>query len=79
MTSSEIEEETLRRKDIAALRMDLYGERTGAYGTDPVWDDVIPMPVEDGEGQLAAIAYPDEYAEGIFPATYILTTSRIPG
>lgn len=60
----EVEAERLRRQEIAALRMDLYGERTGAYGTDPVWDDVIPMPVEDGEGALAAIAYPEDYAEG---------------
>lgn len=62
----EIEGEKLRRQEIAALRMDLYGERTGAYGTDPAWDDVIPMPVEDGEGALAAIAYPEDYAEGIY-------------
>lgn len=65
VTSEEIEEEKLRRKEIASLRMELYGERSGAYGTDPEWDDVIPMPVEDGEGALAAIAYPEEYAEGI--------------
>lgn len=60
----DIEEEKLRRKEIASLRMELYGERSGTYGTDPEWDDVIPMPVEDGEGALAAIAYPEEYAEG---------------
>lgn len=65
VTDDEIEEEKLRRKEIASLRMELYGERSGAYGTDPAWDDVIPMPVEDGEGALAAIAYPEEYAEGI--------------
>lgn len=66
MTPDEIEEEKLRRQEIAAIRMDLYGERTGAYGSDPLWDDVIPMPVEDGEGALAAIAYPEDYAEGDF-------------
>lgn len=65
VTLEEIDEERLRRKEIAALRMELYGERTGAYGTDPDWDDVIPMPVEDGEGALAAIAYPEDYAEGL--------------
>lgn len=61
----EVREEKLRRREIAALRMELYGERSGAYGTDPEWDDVIPMPVEDGEGALAAIAYPEDYAEGM--------------
>lgn len=66
VTDDEVEEEKLRRKEIASLRMELYGERSGAYGADPEWDDVIPMPVEDGEGALAAIAYPEEYAEGIY-------------
>ncbi|CAN8095169.1 unnamed protein product [Discula destructiva] len=61
----EVAEEKLRRREIASLRMELYGERAGAYGTDPEWDDVIPMPVEDGEGALAAIAYPEDYAEAI--------------
>ncbi|KAF3770903.1 protein prenylyltransferase, partial [Cryphonectria parasitica EP155] len=65
VSHEEIEEERLRRSEIATLRMELYGERSGAYGTDPDWDDVVPMPVEDGEGTLAAIAYPDDYAEAI--------------
>lgn len=69
MTPEEIDEERLRRKEISALRMELYGERTGAYAEDPAWDDIIPMPVEDGEGALAAIAYPEDYAEGRRPST----------
>lgn len=72
----EVEAERLRRQEIAALRMDLYGERTGAYGTDPAWDDVIPMPVEDGEGALAAIAYPEDYAEGIYLFFFYYSYSR---
>ena len=36
----------------------------GRYELDPAWDDVVPIPQEDGEGALAQIAYPDEYAEG---------------
>lgn len=64
VTADEVEEEKLRRKEIARLRMELYGERTGDYGTDPTWDDVVPMPIEEPEGALAAIAYPEEYAEG---------------
>lgn len=65
VTADEFEEEKLRRREIARLRMELYGERTGAYGTDPAWDDIIPMPIEEPEGALAAIAYPEEYAEGL--------------
>ncbi|KUI71487.1 Protein farnesyltransferase/geranylgeranyltransferase type-1 subunit alpha [Cytospora mali] len=65
VTPDEIEEEKLRRKEIARLRMDLYGERTGAYGSNPIWDDIVPMPVEDSDGALAAIAYPEDYAEAI--------------
>lgn len=65
VTPDEIEEEKLRRKEIARLRMELYGERTGAYASNPVWDDIVPIPVEDGEGALAAIAYPEDYAEGM--------------
>jgi protein farnesyltransferase/geranylgeranyltransferase type-1 subunit alpha len=65
VTADEVEEEKLRRKEIARLRMELYGERTGEYGTDPAWDDIVPMPIEEPEGALAAIAYPEEYAEGL--------------
>lgn len=72
VTADEVEEEKLRRKEIARLRMELYGERTGAYGTDPAWDDIIPMPIEEPEGALAAIAYPEEYAEGL--TTPVLTS-----
>lgn len=40
----------------------------GRYESDPVWDDVVPIPQDDGEGALAQIAYTDEYAEGtIYP------------
>jgi protein farnesyltransferase/geranylgeranyltransferase type-1 subunit alpha len=36
----------------------------GKYEGDPAWDDVVPIPQDDGEGALAQIAYTDEYAEG---------------
>lgn len=72
VSAEEIEEERLRRTEIAALKMELYGEKTGAYNSDPDWDDVIPMPVEDGEGTLAAIAYPDDYAEGMSTFIFFL-------
>lgn len=50
---------------MAALRGELYGERTGTYASDPEWDDVTPVALEEPEGALAAIAYPDDYAEAI--------------
>lgn len=37
----------------------------GRYESDPAWDDVVPIPQDDGEGALAQIAYTDEYAEGM--------------
>lgn len=57
----EIEDERNRRKFIGVLK----GKKMGAYEGDPRWDDVVPIPQDDGEGALAAIAYTDEYAEGI--------------
>lgn len=54
------EEERNRRKLIGILQ----GKKMGRYESDPDWDDVVPIPQDDGEGALAAIAYTDEYAEG---------------
>jgi protein farnesyltransferase/geranylgeranyltransferase type-1 subunit alpha len=56
----DIEEERSRRKLIGVLQ----GARMGKYEGDPQWDDVVPIPQDDGEGALAQIAYTDEYAEG---------------
>lgn len=58
---AEIEEERNRRKLLGNLR----GKKMGQYEGDPVWDDVVPIPQDDGVGALAAIAYTDEYAEGV--------------
>lgn len=60
VTEEEVEEERNRRK----LLGNLQGRRMGIYERDPVWDNVIPLAQDDGEGALAAIAYTDEYAEG---------------
>ncbi|KAF1995190.1 farnesyltransferas-like protein [Amniculicola lignicola CBS 123094] len=35
------------------------------YHDDPAWSDVEPIPQEDGEHPLAAIAYTDEYSEAM--------------
>ncbi|KAF4629344.1 hypothetical protein G7Y89_g8805 [Cudoniella acicularis] len=57
----EIEDERNRRKLIGLLR----GKKMGIYEGDPEWDDVVPIPQDDGEGALAQIAYTDEYAEAM--------------
>lgn len=53
---------------MATLKNELYGEKMGPYATDPAWDDVVPIPAQEPEGALAAIAYPDDYAEGMSSA-----------
>jgi protein farnesyltransferase/geranylgeranyltransferase type-1 subunit alpha len=55
-----IEDERSLRKLIGVLQ----GKKMGRYEGDPEWDDVVPIPQDDGEGALAQIAYTDEYAEG---------------
>ncbi|TVY18433.1 Protein farnesyltransferase/geranylgeranyltransferase type-1 subunit alpha [Lachnellula arida] len=56
-----IEDEKNRRKLIGLLQ----GKRMGLYEGNPEWDDVVPIPQDDGEGALAQIAYTDEYAEAM--------------
>jgi protein farnesyltransferase/geranylgeranyltransferase type-1 subunit alpha len=55
-----IEDERNLRKLIGVLQ----GKKMGKYEGDPKWDDVVPIPQDDGEGALAQIAYTDKYAEG---------------
>jgi protein farnesyltransferase/geranylgeranyltransferase type-1 subunit alpha len=59
--SGKIEDERNRRILIARLE----GRKMTKYEGDPEWDDVVPLPQVEGEGALAAIAYTDEYAEGM--------------
>lgn len=69
VTEQEVLEETRRRKEMAALKRELYGAEVGREGKlamDPEWDGVEPMVLEEPEGALATIAYPAEYAEGEF-------------
>lgn len=66
ITPQDIQAEKQRRADIAALQMELYGQRTGgSYAQDPDWDDIEPVAIVEPEGALAAIAYPDAYGEGM--------------
>jgi protein farnesyltransferase/geranylgeranyltransferase type-1 subunit alpha len=70
LLEADVEAERARRKEMASLRSELYyggGERTGktSYAGDPEWDDVTPIALEEPEGALAAIAYPDDYEEAI--------------
>jgi hypothetical protein len=62
ITEADIQEERERRIKIAEME---GGKRPGRYEGDPLWDDMAPMPQDDGEKPLAAIAYTDEYAEGM--------------
>lgn len=64
-TEDDVEAEKVRRREMAQLKKDLYGVKTDPYGLDPDWDDVVPIPQVDPEGALAAIAYPDDYAEAM--------------
>jgi len=54
------EEERKRRKKLGSLR----GNIMGKYEGDPDWDDVVPIPQDDGENALAQISYTPDYAEG---------------
>jgi protein farnesyltransferase/geranylgeranyltransferase type-1 subunit alpha len=35
------------------------------YQEDPDWEDIIPIPQDDGDRPLAQIAYTEEYAEAM--------------
>ncbi|KAI9834827.1 MAG: hypothetical protein M1819_002735 [Sarea resinae] len=38
----------------------------GRYSSDPVWEDIVPLPQDDGgPNPLAAIAYPEDYSEAM--------------
>lgn len=64
LSEAEVDEERRRRKEMARLREELYGETTGPLASDPTWDDVVPIPLVEPEGALAAINYSDDYSEG---------------
>ncbi|KAL6875524.1 prenyltransferase [Trichoderma longibrachiatum] len=65
VSQEELDEEKKRRKEMAELKRELYGEIPGPLASDPEWDDVAPIPQTEPEDALARIAYPDEYAEAV--------------
>ncbi|KAK5630842.1 hypothetical protein RRF57_006557 [Xylaria bambusicola] len=65
ITEDDIKAEKERRQEMATLRSELYGAKPNTYANDPEWDDVVPIPQEEPEGALAAIAYADDYAEAM--------------
>ncbi|TFB04098.1 Protein farnesyltransferase/geranylgeranyltransferase type-1 subunit alpha [Trichoderma ghanense] len=65
ISPEELDEEKKRRKEMAELKRELYGEIPGPLASDPEWDDVAPIPQTEPEDALARIAYPDEYAEAV--------------
>ncbi len=75
ISEGEVEDERNRRKLIGGLT----GKKMGRYEGNPEWDDVAPIPQDDGEGALAAIAYTDEYAEGnsFFPLSSLKHLANI--
>ncbi|KAI1338977.1 protein prenylyltransferase [Xylariaceae sp. FL0016] len=64
-SEDEIKEEKERRIEMATLKQELYGVKYDMYSTDPEWDDVTPIPQVEPEGALAAIAYPEDYADSM--------------
>lgn len=65
LSQEDIDQEKKRRKEMAQLKKELYGEIPGPLASDPEWDDVAPIPQTEPEDALARIAYPDDYAEGM--------------
>ncbi|KAL1838610.1 hypothetical protein VTJ49DRAFT_2478 [Mycothermus thermophilus] len=72
VTEQEVVEEKRRRLEIAALRREMSGQGAGSaargvgkIASDPEWDDVVPVVLEEPEGALASIAYPADYAEAM--------------
>ncbi|KAI9149522.1 protein farnesyltransferase [Paramyrothecium foliicola] len=65
LAADDVQEEKQRRKKMAELSRELYGEITGSLAQDPAWDDVVPIPQNEPEDALAKIAYPDDYAEAV--------------
>ncbi|KAH0598631.1 hypothetical protein MHUMG1_03934 [Metarhizium humberi] len=63
LLDEESAQEKSRRKDMATLNKDLYGEITGSLSNNLDWDDVIPIPHSEPDDALSKIAYPDDYAE----------------
>lgn len=59
--TADLKEECERRAEIDNIEK---GKKMKRYENDPLWDDIAPIPQDDGENPLAAIAYSDEYAEG---------------
>ncbi|KAM0328506.1 hypothetical protein ACHAQA_004913 [Verticillium albo-atrum] len=76
VTQQDIDEEKTRRRTMAELKDALYGEKMGPYATDPAWDDVVPVPSDEPEGSLAAIAYPEHYAEIISYLRAVMATEE---
>ncbi|KAI8946209.1 prenyltransferase alpha subunit [Xylaria longipes] len=65
LTEDDIKAEKERRQEMAVLRNELYGVKSNSYADDPQWDDVVPIPQDEPEGALAAIAYAEDYAEAM--------------
>ncbi|KAL2266414.1 hypothetical protein VTJ83DRAFT_5766 [Remersonia thermophila] len=72
VTEREVVEDKRRRLEIAALRRDMAAHGSGPasraagkIASNPDWDDVVPVVLEEPAGALASIAYPADYAEAM--------------
>ncbi|KAI0428484.1 prenyltransferase alpha subunit [Xylaria sp. FL1042] len=65
ITEDDVKAEKKRRHEMATLRSELYGAKLNTYANDPEWDDVVPIPQDEPDGALAAIAYAEDYAEAM--------------
>ncbi|KAJ8122703.1 hypothetical protein ONZ43_g1165 [Nemania bipapillata] len=65
ITEDDIRAEKARRQEMASLYRGLGNKIHSSYENDPEWDDVVPIPQEEPEGALSAIAYEEDYAEAM--------------
>ncbi|KAJ2985140.1 hypothetical protein NUW58_g5694 [Xylaria curta] len=65
INEADIKAEKERRKEMGTLQSELYGKKPNPYAENPEWDDVVPIPQDEPEGALAAIAYAEDYAEAM--------------
>ena len=59
-----IQRTALRQNKHRKTNFECSSDKMGKYSENPAWDDVVPLPTDEGgPNPMAAIAYSDEYAE----------------
>ncbi|KKF96176.1 Protein farnesyltransferase/geranylgeranyltransferase type-1 subunit alpha [Ceratocystis platani] len=62
---------------MAGLNENLYGQQKITFSDDPIWEDVPPIPAEEPEGSLAAIAFPPKYAEATAYLRIVMASNEL--